>query len=75
MVLFLFVLIELYKFMLTSRSELSLDTGGDCSCLTVAVGAALSVMEEEDGCIPASIADIMDDTVGDIAGMDAVFFG
>ena len=45
-----------------------------------AVGAALSVMheyrlEEDDGRIPASTADIVGDTVGDIAGMEAVLFG
>ena len=32
-------------------------------------------LEEEDERIPASIAGIVDDTVGDIAGMEAVLFG
>ena len=42
--------------------------------------SALSVMNEyrlvkDDGRIPASIADIAGDTVGDIAGLKAVLFG
>ena len=39
------------------------------SCISTAlaaVGAALSVMEEKDQRIPACIADIVGDTVGDI---------
>ena len=48
--------------------------------MAAAVGAALSVMnehrsEEDDKRIPACIADIVGDSVGDIAGMGAVLFG
>ena len=53
---------------------------GGISTKVAAVGAALSVLfeyrpEEDDERIPTSIADIVGNTVGDIAGMKAVFFG
>ena len=62
--------------------------GWDCSFITlsgrwggdISAEAGLSVvndysLEREDECIPASIADIVDDTVGAIAGVVAVLFG
>ena len=97
-VLALFVLVGLYKFMLTLRtrtlySTLPLDTDGDGHPLLfpvngevifprkrpLSVGAALSVTNdlhlEEDERIHASNADIVDDTIGDVVGMKAVFIG
>ena len=54
--------------------------GGGISTKAAAVVAALSVLneyrlEKDDMHTPASIADIVGDTVGDIAGMGAVLFG
>ena len=54
--------------------------GGGISTRATAVGAAPSVLneycsEEDDKLIPACIADIVGDTVGDLAGMGAVLLG